>query len=171
MMKQEVTEIMDINVIDIRNAEFYHSGNEFVGLRYLGKDYKRVIFSRILPLTNPNTYISVMDTESKEIGIILSTDEMCSKQAEIVNTELSKRYYCPNILKITSIKEKMGYVYFDVSIKGRSRNFAVKDVSKNIRQIGDQKIMIFDVDGNRYLIEEASTMDKKSLRLLEPYLF
>jgi hypothetical protein len=31
--------------------------------------------------------------------------------------------------------------------------------------------MIFDVDGNRYLIEDTSAMDKKSLRLIEPYLF
>jgi hypothetical protein len=171
MVKQEVTEVMDINVIDIQKAEFYLSANGIVGLRYLDKDYKRVILSRILPLNNPNEYISVMDTENKEIGIIISTDEMCGEQAEIVRSELAKRYYCPVILKIKAVKEKMGYVYFDISIKGRSRNFAVKDVSRNIRQIGDQRIMIFDVDGNRYLIEDASAMDKKSLRLIEPYLF
>ena len=32
MVKQDVTEIMDINVIDIGKAEFYLSGNGFVGL-------------------------------------------------------------------------------------------------------------------------------------------
>ncbi len=171
MVKQEVTEIMDINALELRNAEFYLSGNGFVGLRYLDKDYKRVVFSRILPLNNPDEYISVMDTENKEIGIILSLRELGERQAEIVGNELSKRYFCPAIQKITSVKEKMGYVYFDAHIKGRSRNFAVKDVSRNIRQLGDQRIIIFDVDGNRYLIEDTSAMDKKSLRLLEPYLF
>ena len=171
MVKLEVTEIMDINMINTEKAEFYLAGNGFVGLRYLDTDYKRVVFSRILPLNNPDEYISVMDKENKEIGIILSIKELRDEQAVIVNNELLKRYYCPAILKITSVKEKMGYVYFDVNIKGRSRNFAVKDVSRNIRQLGDQRIIIFDVDGNRYLIEDTSAMDKKSLRLLEPYLF
>ncbi len=171
MVKQEVTEIMDINVIDTVKAEFYLSGNGFVGLRYLDRDYKRVVFSRILPLNNPEEYISVMDTENKEIGIILSVRELRDGQAEIVRNELSKRYYCPAIQKITSVKEKMGYVYFDVTIKDRARNFAVKDVSRNIRQVGDQRIILFDVDGNRYLIEDTIALDKKSLRLLEPYLF
>ena len=63
-----------------------------------------------------------MDTENKEIGIILSIRELRNDQAEIVNNELSKRYYCPTILKITSVKEKMGYVYFDVYIKGKSNS-------------------------------------------------
>ena len=171
MVKQEVTDIMDINMIDTDKAEFYMSGNGFLGLKYLGNDYKRVILSRILPLNNPDEFISVTDTENKEIGIIQSIKELDSLQAEIVGNELAKRYYCPEILKITSVKEKMGYVYFDVNIKGKSRNFAVKDVSRNIRQLNDQRIIIFDVDGNRYLIEDAAAMDKKSLRLLEPYLF
>lgn len=171
MVKQEVTEIMDINVIDTGKAEFYLTGNGFVGLKYMDKDYKRVVLSRILPLNNPDDYISVMDTENKEIGIILSIGEMKDDQAEIVKNELFKRYYCPSILKIISIKEKMGYVYFDVQIKGKSKNFAVNDVSRNIRQLGDQRVIIFDVDGNRYIIEDTSAMDRKSLRLLEPYLF
>ena len=171
MVKQEVTEIMNINVIDTSKAEFYLSRNGFVGLKYLDKDYKRVVFSRILPLNNPNKYISVMDTENKEIGILHSIEELQDDQAEIVSIELSKRYYCPVILKIASIKEKMGYVYFDVMIKGRVKNFAVKDVSRNIRQLGDQRIIIFDVDGNRYLIEDIDSIDKKSIKLLEPYLF
>lgn len=171
MVKQEVTEIMDINVIDVGKAEFYVSGTGFVGLRYHDTDYKRVVFSRILPLNNPDEYISVMDTENKEIGIVLSIGELQEEQAEIVRMELSKRYFCPVILKITSVKEKMGYVYFNVSIKGSSRNFAVKDVSRNIRQIGDQRIIIFDVDGNRYLIEDIISLDRKSQKLIEPYLF
>ncbi|MDO8686120.1 MAG: hypothetical protein Q7J78_05555, partial [Clostridiales bacterium] len=58
-LKQDVTDIMDIGVMDIEKAEFYISGNGFVGLKYLDRDYKRVVFSRILPLNIPDEYISV----------------------------------------------------------------------------------------------------------------
>jgi hypothetical protein len=171
MMKQEVTELMDINIMDADKIEFYETGTGFVGLRYLDKDHKRVTLSRILPLNDPDDYISVIDTDGAEIGIIRSISELPEKQAMIVRDELSKRYYCPTVLKISSVKEKMGYVYFDVMIKEKSKSFAVKDVSRNIRQLDDRRIIIFDVDGNRYIIEDINRLDVKSMRRIEPYLF
>jgi hypothetical protein len=171
MIKQEVTELMDINILNTDSVEFYLTVNNFVGLKYKDKDYKRVILSRILPLNDPDEYISIIDTENAEIGIIRSISELREEQAKIIRDELSKRYYCPSVLRISSVKEKMGYVYFDVEIKGRSKNFAVKDVSRNIRQLDDKRIMIFDIDGNRYIIEDINQLDAKSARRIEPYLF
>jgi hypothetical protein len=171
MQKSEVTEIMDIGLLDCGNAEFYVSGNGFVGLRYMGKDYKRVVLSRTLPFKKPDEYISIADTENKEIGILRSINELSDGQAGILRKELEKRYYCPSVIEILSVKEKMGYVYFDVRIKGGTKTFAVKDVSRNVRQLDDRRIIIFDVDGNRYMVEEISALDAKSLRRIEPYLF
>ena len=51
------------------------------------------------------------------------------------------------------------------------KNCALKDVSKNIRMLDDDRLVITDVDGNRYIIESLSALDKKSLKRLEPYLF
>lgn len=161
----------DIGLLDIGKATFYRNENGFIGLKYIGREIKRVHFSRMLPLKLPYEYISVMDNENKEIGIIRSVDQLSIDQAEIVRCELSKRYYCPVISKITSVKEKMGYVYIDAEITGGTRNFAVKDVSRNIRQLEDSRVIIFDVDGNRYIINHIEKMDEKSRRRLEPYLF
>jgi hypothetical protein len=35
----------------------------------------------------------------------------------------------------------------------------------------NEKLIIFDVDGNRYIIPSLDGLDKKSLKRLEPYLF
>ena len=171
MQKSTVTEIMDIGILDCDSAEFFETNNGFVGLKYQDKEYKRIVLLRTLPFKKPEEFISIADSENKEIAILQDISLLSESQAEIVRKELAKRYYCPIILEIQSVKEKMGYVYFDVRINNGTRNFAVKDVSRNVRQLDDRRIIIFDVDGNRYLIEEISALDAKSLRRIEPYLF
>ena len=94
-----------------------------------------------------------------------------AEQAVLVKRELDNRYYCPAVTEIASIKEKMGYFYFDVKIGDYKKVFAAKDISKSIKMLDDQCIIITDVDGNRYLIEDVWAIDAKSRRRIEPYLY
>lgn len=166
---------IDIGMLDIKNAEFYVTPGGFTGLRYAGKDYKRITLRRALPIGNPMEYISVADKDSKEIGMIRSLADLSEKQYNIVVRELDNRYYSPTVYEVKSVKDKLGYVYMELII-GRDerrykKNCAVKDVSKNIRMLDDDRLAIFDVDGNRYIIQSLAGLDKKSLKRLEPYLF
>jgi hypothetical protein len=166
---------IDIGMLDIQNAEFYVTPGGFTGLKYAGKDYKRITLRRALPIGNPMEYISVADKDNKEIGMIRSLADLSEKQYDIVVKELDNRYYSPTVYEVKSVKDKLGYVYMELII-GRDdqrfkKNCAVKDVSKNIRMLDDDRLAIFDVDGNRYIIQSLAGLDKKSLKRLEPYLF
>ena len=170
-----LAEAIEIGFIDLKAAEFYKTGGGFTGLRYGGKDYKRIALRRTLPIGQPDKYLSVADEADKEIGIIRSLDELEGEQLSIVEGEIATRYFCPTVKEIKSVKDKLGYLYMELSVElGKStypRNCAVKDVDKNIRMLGDDRVIIFDVDGNRYLIDSLSAMDKKSSKRIEPYLF
>jgi hypothetical protein len=135
-----------------------------------GKEYKRVILTRSLPLSLPDEYICISDIEKNEVGIIEKISAFSPEQQKLINSELSQRYYCPVIEKIESIKEKMGHFYFDVVIGGVKKAFAVKDITKSIRQHGDA-IDVTDIDGNRYRITDFASIEAKSRRKLEPYLY
>jgi hypothetical protein len=166
---------IDIGMLDLKNAEFYVTPGGFTGLKYTGKEYNRVTLRRALPIGNPMEYISVADKENKEIGMIRSLSELSEKQFGIVIAELDNRYYSPTVYEVKSVKDKLGYVYLELMI-GRDdlkykKNCAVKDVNKNIRMLDDDRLAIFDVDGNRYIIQSLTGLDKKSLKRLEPYLF
>ena len=142
----------------------------FLAAEIDGKVYKRVILTRTLPLSLPNEYICISDIEKNEVGIIEKIADFSPEQQKLINTELSQRYYCPVIDKIESIKEKMGNFYFDVVIGGVKKSFAVKDITKSIRQHGDA-IDVTDIDGNRYRITDFDSIEAKSRRKLEPYLY
>lgn len=173
--KTTLAEAIDVGFIEPGNAEFYETEGGFTGLRYNGNEYKRVSLRRALPVAQPDQYISVADHENKEICVIRSLEELSAEQKRIVAGELDRRYYCPVIEEIKSVKDKMGYVYMEMLIRGHGeaheKSCAVKDVNKNIRMLDEERLLIFDVDGNRYMIPSLNALDKKSLKRLEPYLF
>lgn len=144
--------------------------NGFLAAEIDGKEFKRVILTRTLPLSLPDEYICISDIEKNEVGIIEKIADFSPEQQKLINSELSQRYYCPVIDKIETIKEKMGNFYFDVIIGGVKKSFAVKDITKSIRQHGNA-IDVTDIDGNRYRIEDFNSIEAKSRRKLEPYLY
>jgi len=179
MQSAEVGSIdqIDIGVLKLDKAEFYLADSGFTGLRYKGEDYTHITLKRALPIGMPMEYISVADGENKEIGILKSVTELSDTQYAIVLDELNRRYYCPEILDIKSVKDKLGYVYMELVIsvidsdKTFIKNCAVKDVNKNIRMLSGDSLIIYDVDGNRYTINKLSALSKSSLKKLESYIF
>ena len=147
--------LTDIGILSPADITFYPSGEGFLGARLGERDVPRVTVARALPFSQPERYLCIQDEERHELGIL---------------RDLRMRYFSPRILEIRSIKDKMGYLYLDVRIEGGDRVFAVKDFSRNLRAIDAHRLMITDVEGNRYQIEDIDALDIKSRRRLEPYL-
>ncbi len=170
-----LSDSIDIGLLDVGKTNFYTTKGGFTALKYEDTDYGRVTLRRALPSSNPMSYISVANKENKEIGILKSVFDLNPEQQKIIINELNKRYYCPQVYEIKSVKEKLGYVYFEFLIGHDNvryvKNCAVKDVSRNIRMLGDKELLIFDVDGNRYAVKSLEALDKKSIKRLEPFLF
>ena len=171
----DLSQAVDIGWLDLGKAEFYEGGGGFVGLRYKDAEYKRIQLRRAMPDRYPSEYISVADPEHKEIGMIRNITDLADDQLRIVSDELNRRYYCPEILEVKSVRDKLGYVYMEMEVNAggerHERNAAVSDVNKNIRMIGANRLIIFDVDGNRFIVNNLDKLDRKSLRRLEPYMF
>ncbi|MBO5858893.1 MAG: DUF1854 domain-containing protein [Clostridia bacterium] len=163
-------ETLKAEYVSPEKCVFSINPNGFLAAEIDGKTYKRVILTRALPLSAPDEYICVSDIEKNEVGVIEKIAAFSPEQQKLINSELSQRYYCPVIEKIESIKEKMGNFYFDVVIGGIKKSFAVKDITKSIRQHGDA-IDVTDIDGNRYRITDFDAIEAKSRRKLEPYLY
>ena len=166
----------ELGLMDVGETAFYFADGGFVGLKYKGEDYKHIILRRIMPIREPFHYISVADHENKEIAILKSVDELPDDQRKIVISELDNRYYSPEVIDVISVQDKLGYVYIGLRLRNKqgkeyNKNCAVKDVSRNIRMLSGSSVIIFDVDGNRYVISDLSKLNRQSMRKLDAYLF
>jgi hypothetical protein len=120
------------------DCRFYRNPNGFLGLELRGEDYKRVQLSRALPFSDPERYLCVADMEGKEVAVLESLDDFGAEQRELLQAELGIRYFYPEVTQVKAVKEKMGAYYFSllVGAENHEKTIAVKDISKNLKQLG-----------------------------------
>ena len=134
-------------------------------------EFDRVFLHRAFPFQLKWEYISVLDTEQNEIGIIFSVDDFDSDSQQLIINELERKYYEPQIKSVLSLKERYGFSYWTVTTTdSRKVNFTMQDTFRNIIRIGEDKAILLDVDGNRFVIESILALDSKSRRKIEIYL-
>jgi len=173
---ESIKDQLDLGIMDISQTEFYTGEGGFTALKYKGEDHKHIVLRRIMPIDQPLHYISVADQENKELGILKAVADLPANQQQIVERELDSRYYSPEVLDVISVKDKLGYVYMEMRLRNKQgkeydKSCAVKDVSRNIRMLSNNSVIIFDVDGNRYVVSDLGALNKQSLRKLDTYLF
>ena len=160
--------------IDSSNASFSMK-NGFLTLTF-DKDgekveYNRVFLHRDFPFEKLWEYISVLDADSKEIGIIINIADFNEETSALLRTELERKYYCPEVKTIESLKERYGFSYWTVvTAEDRKVSFTMQDTFRNIIRVGQDKCLLLDVDGNRFIIESIATLDRKSHKKIEIYL-
>ncbi len=160
--------------LDKENTRF-EKKNGFLTL-FLNQDgenkcYDRVFLHRAFPHEFLFEYISVLDEDKNEIGIIYDISELEHTAAELVRCEIEKKYYSPVIIDIKSVKERYGFSYWKVLLDdGREHSFTMQDTFKNILHTGEDSIVLVDVDTNRYTVKSISSLNSKSYRKIELYL-
>lgn len=162
---------LSITFLESDKCKFSFNQNGFLVLSVDGESKGRVKLIRSYPYSLTDEYICVHDIEDNEIGIIRDLKELDRDSLDSAEKELQNRYYCPTITSVKAIKERMGHFYFDVVIDDRDKSFTVRDLTRNLRSANGNALLIFDVDGNRYIIPDQEKIEQKSRRLLEPYLY
>ena len=135
------------------------------------KKYDRVFLHRAFPHELLWEYISVLDVDNKEIGLIYNIEDFDADTVSILKTELERKYYSPIISTIESVKERYGFSYWNViTSDGKKMTFTMQDTYRNITHMGDDTLLLLDVDGNRFTIKSVAALDRKSYRKIEIYL-
>ncbi|MCL2202553.1 MAG: DUF1854 domain-containing protein [Defluviitaleaceae bacterium] len=167
---------LDLGILDVKDLRFYIADGGFLGLKHKDEDYRHIVLRRIMPMEYPMEYISVADHENKEIGILRDVAALPAEQCAMVEHELDNRYYSPQIIEVLSVRDKLGYVYMEMKLKNKQgriydKSCAIKDVNRNIRTLPNNSAVIFDVDGNRFIVPLISDLSKQSQKKLDAYLY
>ena len=162
------------------NTVFTSNASGLVSLKVTQPDgkveeFERVVAVRCFPVTNPDEFVSVREPDTKrgrgkEIGMIRRMKDMPEEAQKLLNEELSRRYFTPEIKKITGMKEKFGYSYWDVETTAGKITFVLNNPFSNIRVLEDNSVFINDIDGNCFKIANVDALDPVSLRKIEVYL-
>ena len=150
------------------NASFSMK-NGFLYIQHGDRD-TRAFLCRIFPFELDWEFISVLDEEQCEIGMIRRVEDFVDADRELLVTELKRRYYSPVILRILSMKERYGFSYWKVTTKEGEVSFTLHDTFRSIIRASESRLIFMDVDGNRFEIPNVHALDKKSYKKIELYL-
>jgi hypothetical protein len=122
------------------------------------------------PISDTEHYIGFRDLADVDIGMVPDPDRLDPKSRELVREELKKRYFVPKVTHIYEVKEEFGVGYWDVDTDMGRREFIVRGIRDSVREIGASRLIITDVDNNRFEIEDIEALDPVSYRLIEKVL-
>lgn len=160
MSAEDIENLLDPGQIEIRRDG---SGKPSIVIGGEEKSVSR--FIRSFPLTSPNTYVSVWDEDGNELGVIENVRKLDESSRKVVDEELEKAYFMPRIRKILRVKELYGGITeFSVETDRGYRDFEIHGRSA-VRMMGASRVVITDVDGNKYEIRNLKDLDSRSKSL------
>ncbi len=125
--------------------------------------------ARAFPRSNPDEFVSLMDPEGHEIGIIENPQQLDDASRDLLESELKAIYFIPTIKKIRSVTPKGTGSFWEIDTDDGEYAFRIsgRDALK-----GDEPpaIEINDENGKRYQIESYWELDPESRDLIADLL-
>ena len=163
------------------NCRFYRSEGGLISMELTlpekeAEQFERIVVLRSFPISNPDEYISIREPSTRrrgngaEIGLIRDIRDFDEATVKLLNEELDRRYFTPELIKIYSLKEKFGYLYCEAETSAGRITFVLNNPYSNFRTLEDHRVLISDIDGNAFMIKDPENFDKASLKKIEIYL-
>ena len=169
-LKKESEDLLEMRFLTKDNATFSRTEGGFLSLKTNDKEYTRVGVYLTFPLTTPEEFISIRecDEKAKEIGLIQKLTDLPNDQQEMIREQIRLRYFMPVITKVLDIKDEYGYAYWYVTTNFGTLRFTTQMSGNAVVTLSDSRLLVTDIDGNRYEIPDfykLSVMERKKLDL------
>lgn len=116
---------------------------------------------RAFPLSERSEYFTFLNRRNDEIGTIRSLQDLEPASRRLAETEIEKRYLVNVIQAIHSLRCDGDTLYLDVSCQRGQRECVVKATRETVMRLRDARLVIVDVDGNRFEINDMRRLSKR----------
>jgi len=157
-------------LIEASHVRFEREDDDHVYMITSGGRQEVGTITMAFPLSNRGRMIVVRNAEGEEIGILDNLKSLDAASRRIANEEMEKSYFLPRIQDVFDVTEKLGVATWKVQTDRGPRTFQVRRPRQNLRKIGRRRVIIRDVDGNRYELSDWTTLPRRTRRLFEEYL-
>jgi len=163
----DLSEAAMIRYLTKDNATFTNTAGNMLSVKTEGEEHPVVYLHCSFPHTDKRIYVSVRTIENKEIGIIQSIDDFPKDVAEVLEEHIHIRYFAPEITRVIKIKEEFGYSYWETETTSGVCRFTVRSGGGNVKLVAEKRLLINDVDGNRFIIPNLDRLTDKEYRMVE----
>jgi hypothetical protein len=149
------------------NTTFTKTEGNMLAVKVDGEEHPSVYVHCSFPHKDKRIYLSVRTIENKEIGVVRSLDDFSKETADLLEEQVNIRYFAPEITKVVKVKEEFGYSYWEAETTAGLCRFTVRGGGGNVKLVSDHRLLITDVDGNRFIIARVDQLSDKEYRMVE----
>ncbi len=96
--------------------------------------------------------------------MIHSLEDFPEETAQLLEEQLQIRYFTPEISKVVTVKEEFGYSYWEAETTAGLCRFTVRSGGGNAKLVTPVRLLVTDVDGNRFVIPDMNKLTDKEYR-------
>lgn len=160
---------MAFELMDVRDLKLSSDGSGALRMNYRGEDRTLNRMVRNFPKTNPSHYISLLDEEGHEIGIIEDPKTLDPASQKVIEVALRDAYFIPTIHVIRAVRIDGEASNWEVDTDDGPRSFRVKS-RDDITTYDIPSILIMDAQNKKYSIEDYDELDPDSKTLINDLL-
>jgi hypothetical protein len=134
------------------------------------EEWGEVTLVRLFPLADPNTWISVLGKEGRELGVVLDPSGLGTEDHALLHEELRRRYLVPEVQRILSRRPRFDLMEWVVETDRGQATFLTRNLREQQQPPSSDRVIITDIEGNRYDVPDLEALDPISRRRLESQL-
>lgn len=126
------------------------------------RSWIKVSVARAFPLSDPDHYLGFLDANAKDAGLLYDPGLLDAESRKVVDEELEKRYFIPVVERVISVKEEFGTIYWVVETDRGEKEIVARNLRDNLMELSNTRVILTDVDGNRFEFPDVNKLDGKS---------
>lgn len=134
------------------------------------RSWMRVMVTRAFPISDPAHYLGLLDGAGKDIGVVRDIADLDADSRAVAEEELRLRYYLPVVRRVVSVKEEFGTVYWTVDTDFGEKDMVVRNLRDSLQEVGPSRVLVTDVEGNRYEFPDINLLDSESMTIVLRHL-
>lgn len=159
--------INKLKILNPKNVKVLYARIDTIDVEINGILYTNVRLRRPFPYTHPECLI-LYDNDDKEIGILRDYRRLDDKSRNLLERVLEVIYFMPRVKRILSISPRGGvYEWIADTDKGLIKFRTWRSCT---RFLSNGKVIIKDINGNVYCVENVFKLNSKSQALLSIFI-
>jgi hypothetical protein len=132
-------------------------------------DVADVRIRRAFPWSHPARYVSIRNSEGKELLLVDDVAQLPAEQRRVIETALAGSVFIPRIRRVDRVDASFGFQQWSVQTDRGSVEFRVQE-REDIRFLPDGRYSVRDADGNVYEMPPLAELDEHSRKALGPVI-
>ena len=122
------------------------------------------------PLGLHGRYVALFEGLTGEIGVLPDPRELDPESQQVLEEIVERRYFIPIIERVKWVREEYGVVYWSVETDRGPRDFVCRGLRDAVAEVSESRLLITDVDGNRFEIPDYTCLGRAVQVMLDRVL-